>query len=136
MPLATSLMSAPSASQMLAISLMKEILVARKALEAYLIISAVRRSVIRIGARSGRWTCATLAAASRSKDPRTVRKGVMKSAMADPSRKNSGQETTEKGIGLGWWERTMSATQSPVSTGTVDLLTMTIRWVIARAMDA
>ncbi len=40
-------------SQMLAISLMKEMRVARKALEAYLIISAVRRSVTMIGARSG-----------------------------------------------------------------------------------
>ena len=42
--------SAPSRSQIEAISLMKEILVARKALEAYLIISAVRRSVITTGA--------------------------------------------------------------------------------------
>ena len=33
---------------------MKEMRVARKALEAYLIISAVRRSVMMIGARSGR----------------------------------------------------------------------------------
>ncbi len=54
MPTATSFTSAPSASQMLAISLMKEIFVARKALDAYLIISAVRRSVTMMGARSGR----------------------------------------------------------------------------------
>jgi len=54
MPRATSITSAPRLSQMLAISLMKLILVARKALEAYLIISAVRRSVTTIGARSGR----------------------------------------------------------------------------------
>ena len=51
MPTATSLTSAPSASQMLAISLMKEMRVARKAFDAYLIISAVRRSVMMIGAR-------------------------------------------------------------------------------------
>ncbi len=41
MPLATVRTSAPTCSHTLAISLMKEILVARKALEAYLIISAV-----------------------------------------------------------------------------------------------
>ncbi len=61
MPAATSFTSAPSASQMFAISLMKEIFVARKAFEAYLIISAVRRSVITIGARSGKCNWATSA---------------------------------------------------------------------------
>ena len=49
----------------------------------------------------------------------------MKSAMAEPSRRNSGLETTAKSIGSGWSARTMSATQSPVPTGTVLLLTMT-----------
>ena len=49
MPRATSLTSAPSRSQMVAISLMKLILVARNAFEAYLIISAVRMSVWMIG---------------------------------------------------------------------------------------
>jgi hypothetical protein len=53
-PVATSLMSAPSASQMLAISLMNEILVARNAFEAYLIISAVRKSVITMRERNAR----------------------------------------------------------------------------------
>jgi hypothetical protein len=42
---ATSVTSAPTASQMLTITFPKEILVARKALDAYSIISAVRRSV-------------------------------------------------------------------------------------------
>src|SRR3972149_10384935 len=98
-------MSAPSASQMLAISLMKEILVARKAFEAYLIISAVRRSVITIRERKARWSWATLSAASGSSDPTTVRAGFMKSTIADPSRRNSGQETTENGIGFGWGGR-------------------------------
>ena len=42
MPRATSMTSAPVSSQTLAISLMKEILVARNALEASLIISARR----------------------------------------------------------------------------------------------
>ena len=41
MPWATVRTSAPTCSHTLAISLMNEILVARKALEAYLIISAV-----------------------------------------------------------------------------------------------
>ena len=49
MPRATSCTSAPTFSQRSAISLMKVILVARNALAAYLISSAVRRSVNRIG---------------------------------------------------------------------------------------
>ena len=53
MPLATSTTSAPVSSQTLAISLMKEILVARNALEASLIISAERMSVRTSGASSG-----------------------------------------------------------------------------------
>jgi hypothetical protein len=47
----TSCTSAPTFSHRSAISLMKVILVARKALAAYLISSAVRRPVNRIGAR-------------------------------------------------------------------------------------
>ena len=45
MPRATSCTSAPTFSARSAISLMKVILVARKALAAYLISSAVRRAV-------------------------------------------------------------------------------------------
>src|SRR6266576_2610036 len=126
MPAATSFTSAPSASQILAISLMNEILVARKALEAYLIISAVRRSVMTIGARRGRCNWATLLAASLSVEPSTVRCGLLKSVMAEPSRRNSGQDTTAKSIGFFWERLTISATQSPVPTGTVDLLMMMI----------
>ena len=100
MPAATSFTSAPSASQMLAISLMKQILVARKALQAYLIISAVRRSVTTIGVRSGRCSCATRLAASRSRLPSTMRSGFIKSVMAEPSRRNSGHETTLNGTGV------------------------------------
>src|SRR3989304_8644054 len=108
MPVAISLISAPNASQMLAISLMKEILVARKALDAYLIISAGRRSVMRIGARSGRCSWATFSAARVSVDPSTLRAGFMKSAMAEPSRRNSGLDTTEKGIGGRWLGRVVA----------------------------
>ena len=49
MPLATSWTSAPTFSHRSAISLMKVILVARKALPAYLISSAVSSVVITIG---------------------------------------------------------------------------------------
>ena len=52
-PRATSDTSAPSSSDTLAISLMKLILVARKALEASLIISAEATSVRTEGASSG-----------------------------------------------------------------------------------
>ena len=53
MPLATSMTLAPVTSQTLAISLMKEIFVARKALAASLIISALAMSVRTSGAPSG-----------------------------------------------------------------------------------
>ena len=48
-PLRTSLTSAPTASQRLATSFMNEILVASSALEAYLVISALRTPMTRIG---------------------------------------------------------------------------------------
>ena len=54
MPLTTWVTSAPAASQMLAMALANEILVARKALEAYLIISALATSTTIIGRSSGR----------------------------------------------------------------------------------
>src|SRR5215217_2569086 len=114
---------------------MKEILVARKALLAYLIISAVRRSVITMGERSGRCNCATLFAASRSREPITLRCGLIKSAMAEPSRRNSGQDTTAKSIGLDCALFTISATQSPVPIGTVDLLIMTNGAVMFLAIE-
>ena len=52
MPCATSWTSAPISSQSRAISLMKEILTARKPLEAYLISSADATSVITNGVSS------------------------------------------------------------------------------------
>ena len=51
MPRATSCTSAPTFSQRSAISLMKVIFVARNAFAAYFVSSAVRRPVVRIGAR-------------------------------------------------------------------------------------
>ncbi len=53
MPFMTWLTSAPAASQIFEMALMKEILAARKALEAYLITSADGRSVMIMGRSSG-----------------------------------------------------------------------------------
>ena len=54
-----------------------------------------------------------------------MRSGFMKSVRAEPSRKNSGHETTLNGTGAFCRALTMSATQSPVPTGTVLLSTIT-----------
>src|ERR1700690_991457 len=128
-------MSAPTSSHKSANSFIKEILVTRNAFEAYLIISAVRKSVMTIGARNGKCKCATFSAASRCSEPITVRCGFIKSEIAEPSRKNSGQDTTENGTGWGWALVTISATQSPVPMGTVDLLMMISGAVIFFAID-
>ncbi len=98
MPRATSSTSAPARSQTRATWLMKLILVARKALEACLISSAVLRSVARnsvpgwsvIGAYSARST-----SVPRSESvPTTIRSGRRVSSTAEPSRRNSGLEAT------------------------------------------
>ena len=94
-PRATSFTSAPSSSDTFAISLMNEILVARKALEASLIISALATSVRTIGPPSGSYSAATRSAkaAERSSAPTTTRSGCMKSSTAEPSLRNSGLDT-------------------------------------------
>ena len=46
--------------------------------------------------------------------------------MAEPSRRNSGLETTSNGTGRFWWRAITSRTKSPVPTGTVDLFTTTV----------
>jgi hypothetical protein len=76
------------------------------------------------GGCSGVYSSATFSAASRLVEPRTIRSGLIKSYTPEPSRRNSGQETTQKSTGLGWAPFTISAIQSPVPTGTVDLLMM------------
>ncbi len=53
MPFMTCVTSAPASSQMFAMALMNEILAERKALEAYLIISAEGTSTMIIGRSSG-----------------------------------------------------------------------------------
>ena len=102
MPLATSTTSAPVSSQTLAISLMKEIFVARKALAASLTISAEAMSV-RTSApvpappcsalSSGRYRSTTASPAQSPSSPTTTRSGLRKSSIAEPSLRNSGQET-------------------------------------------
>ena len=82
MPRATSSTSAPSSSETLAISLMKEILVARKAFEASLIISALATSVRTIGAAERlveRGDPVARSPSSRGSAPTTTRSGCMKS---------------------------------------------------------
>ena len=57
--------------------------------------------------------------------PMTMRSGRRVSSMAEPSRRNSGLDTTSNGTGVFWWRAMTSRTKSPVPTGTVDLLTTT-----------
>src|SRR3981081_3962838 len=78
-----------------------------------------------IGAARGAYVRATLSAASRSWLPMTTRSGCMKSCIAEPSRKNSGLETTAASWPRGCLRSTL-VTMSPVSGGTVDLLMTTI----------
>ena len=117
-PYATSSTSAPSSSETLAISLMNEILVARKAFEASLIISALATSVLTTGASSGAYRASTRSAYScdSSSAPTTTRSGLMKSPTALPSFRNSGLETYPVPGRRRWIER-------PVPTGTVLFMT-------------
>ena len=72
---------------------MNEILVARKAFEPYLIISADATSVRMTGASRSAYRSATAWPSASSDAPMTIRSGSMKSASARPSRRNSGFET-------------------------------------------
>jgi hypothetical protein len=58
--------------------------------------------------------------------PTTTRSGRLKSPMAAPSRRNSGLETTAN-FAPGLVLRMISSTSSPVPTGTVDLVTTTVK---------
>ena len=97
MPRATSCTLAPTFSQRSAISLMKVTFIARKAFAAYFVSSAVRREVNRIGAwlrYSGRYSSVITVLVRSSSAPMTIRSGRLKSAIAAPSRRNSGFDTT------------------------------------------
>jgi hypothetical protein len=100
MPFMTCETSAPASSQMFATALMKEILVERKALEAYLIISAEWTSVMIIGRSRGAYSSRSVMATCWVGAPMTIRSGRSVSSMADPSRRNSGFDTTSKGTGV------------------------------------
>ncbi len=101
MPFMTWLTSAPAASQILPIALMKEILAARNAFEAYLITSAEGRSVMIIGRSSGAYSSTSVIATCWVGAPITIRSGRSVSSIAEPSRRNSGFETTSKSMGRG-----------------------------------
>src|SRR6059036_4301134 len=84
---------------MFAIAFMNEIFVARKALEAYLIISADGTSVMIIGRSSGAYNSSRVIATCCVGAPMTMRSGRSVSSIAEPSRRNSGFDTTSKGTG-------------------------------------
>src|SRR5918997_5806906 len=120
MPRTTSRTSAPTASHTLAMALTKLTLVARKALQAYLIVSAVAGSVTMTGAATSWNRAVTRPAVAWSSVPITMRSGLRKSLTADPSRRNSGFDTTVTSS-----RRSASSTTRADPTGTVDLLTTT-----------
>ena len=120
MPSATAPTSAPVSSQRWAISLMNEIFRARKVLVPYLTISALVESVMITGAWRWPKSAATRSQATRSSPPTTMRVGLLKSSIAEPSRRNSGQET--RGKPAASREATMLAV---VPGGIVDLIAIT-----------
>ena len=122
MALATVFTSAPSTSQRLAISLMKEIFVAKKAFEAYLMSSAVSSVVTTMGVssrNSGSWILRRMAAARLLSAPITTRSGRMKVSIAEPSRRNSGLDATSNSAPRRAKRRMWSARARAVPTGAV-----------------
>ena len=113
--------SAPTPSQIAATALTNESLVARNAFAAYLIVSADAGSVTMTGAATPRYSDETLIAAAWSVLPTTMRSGFRKSCTAEPSRRNSGFDTT-----LTSGRSSTRSTTRAEPTGTVDLLTTTL----------
>ena len=107
-----------------AISLMNEILVARNAFEAYLIISAVRRRCRRPARRGGVQSATRLGRRPVVDAPMTIRSGSMKSATAGPRAGTRGSRRSR----LPSRPRASSsrASSPPVPTGTVDFITSTM----------
>ncbi len=91
---------------------------ARKALLAYLMVSADAGSVTMSGAATPMYRAATRMAADWSSLPMTTRSGCRKSLTAEPSRRNSGLDTTKTSL-----RPSASSTRRVEPTGTVDLLT-------------
>ena len=99
-------------------ALTNETFVARNALQAYLIVSAVGGSVTTRGALIRRKSDEILIAVDSSAAPMTILSGWRKSCTADPSRRNSGFEATVTS------DRSSARSTTWVEpTGTVDLLT-------------
>ena len=149
MPAITSVASAPTRSQILAISLAKPIFIARNALAAYLIISALVSVVVTTGARaSGRprqergrvERCST----SGSYNSRRLQLRIVFRAKHDAvriERIGDGAALAQKlriagdaeadALGVAWMllrrmpSRTSVSTRLPLPTGTVDLFTTT-----------
>jgi hypothetical protein len=86
-------------------------------------ISAVAKLVISIGRSSGAYSSTIFIAARGLSAPITIRSGFSVSWMAEPSRRNSGFETTSNSCGSVRCCSIIRRTRSPVPTGTVDLLT-------------
>ncbi len=128
MPMRTFSMSAPTRSAMLASSFMKLILVASMALAAYLVSSAERTSITTRRSRlrvNGSYSARRSSTVRGLSVPTTTRSGFMKSAMAAPSLRNSGFETTSNSTAAPRFARaavTSALTLSAVPTGTVDLV--------------
>src|SRR3990170_4671280 len=105
---------------------MKEIFIARNALAAYLISSAVSFVVVTIGVSiryKGRYMLRMTARAVSLVVPMTTLSGLMKVSMADPSRRNSGLETTSNDWGTDCFSRMKLWSAAAVPTGTVLLIT-------------
>ena len=78
---------------------MKLIFVAKKALDAYFISSALSRSVTSMGVSlrfKGRYNSVSNAFARSLSTPNTTLSGLIKSEIAAPSLKNSGLDATSK----------------------------------------
>src|SRR5438477_622585 len=140
MPLRTSSMSAPRRSARLASSFMNEMRVASIAFAAYLVSSAERTSIRKKRSRlrwNGAYSARMICTARSSSAPTTMRSGRIKSSTAAPSVRNSGFDTTAKGVSaprLRSSSATAPRTLPAVPTGTVDLSTITRYSVMSRPM--
>ena len=131
-PFLTILTSAPINSQRLAISFIKDILVASIEFAAYFIISAEGISVIMIRSDTsikGLYNFDIISRAFILSTPITTLSGLIKSFIAAPSFKNSGLEATSNSTEiprLSISSRITFFTFLAVPTGTVLLVTITI----------
>ena len=127
MPIAISSTFVFVDSQRLAISLIKVILVAKKALDAYFINSELLLLTVKNFAPLfiiGKYNFSKIGFVFfKLFDPITILSGYLKSLIASPSLKNSGLEIISNLFFL-FFLRIIFSTSSPVPIGTVDLFTM------------